>query len=502
MAVRENVTITYRGARYEFGHGQNFYGIWAIGAPGPQPLEWWPATPAGWSGAWSRFNGIEAPGTIVPVGQPVPHPTAVQGYAPPAFAAQGQGGQPYGSQAFTGPSPAGPAGAGFASPATIPPRAGVLATVGARRVVAAVLLAVGVVIGIAGLFPMYLQGASLASQADEWVPHLIYFVGWAASAVLILRGGGRARAGALLGLGTTIVTFGLFFADAGLQIAGRGPLGTGLVLGLTGWTVCAVGSALAFQFRRDGAPARPRGFEIGGAAMVALAALGTAIAFAPSWDSFTLVSGAGTRTFTQGDAFANPGVVIAGDVAVMVALVLVAALAALWRPGRLGAALLAGAIVPMVAQAISAIIQIAPSDSGYNFFGITPAQAQAAGVTASAGLTAAFWLYCAFVLAMIVLCARLLTMSSPAATAGVAHSPLTARPLAFPGSSPDTFRAGGPYAFAPPGVQTAVPGDTGEAGEPPGAADEEPAGTTTDEGQPVTPPDGLPTHPAAGGSSG
>ena len=38
MAVRENVTITYRGARYEFGHGQNFYGIWAIGAPGPQPL--------------------------------------------------------------------------------------------------------------------------------------------------------------------------------------------------------------------------------------------------------------------------------------------------------------------------------------------------------------------------------------------------------------------------------------------------------------------------------
>ncbi|HEY2576754.1 MAG TPA: hypothetical protein VGI74_10650, partial [Streptosporangiaceae bacterium] len=433
MAVRENVTITYRGARYEFGHGQNFYGIWAIGSPGPQPLEWWPQTPAGWAGAWSRFNGIEGPGTIVPTGQPAPQPAAAQAPAPYAFAAQGYGGQPhggqpyggqpYGSQAFTGPSPAGP-GPAFASPAPAPPRAGTLAAAGPRRIVAAGLLAIGVVLGIAGLFPVYL-GTSLTAAAFNWVPHLIYLAAWAASAVGIMLGGDRARIGTLLGLGTSIVTFGLFFADAGEQIAGGSKLGTGLVLGLTGWAFCAAGSVVAFRFRPDGTLVRPRGFEIGGAAMVALAALGAAIAFAPSWDSFTLQSGAGTRTFTQGDAFTNPGIVIAGDVAVMVALVLVAILAALWRPGRLGAALLAGAIVPMAAQAISAIIQVAQSGNAFNFFGITPGQASAAGVRISSGVTTAFWLYGAFVLVMIVLCARMLTMPSAAvAAAGAAPSPL------------------------------------------------------------------------------
>jgi hypothetical protein len=390
---------------------------------------------------------------------------------------------------------------------------------GKRQIVAAGLLVLGVVIGFAGLFPMYVQGTNLASQADQWVPHVIYFVAWAASAALIALGGERARIGALLGLGTTIVTFGLFFADAGTALTTPARFtGFGLILSLIGWTVCAVGSALAFRRGQDGWPARPRGFEIGGAAMVALAALGTAIAFAPSWDSFTLQSSAVTRTFTQGDAFSNAGIVIAGDVMVMVALVLVAVLAALWRPGRLGAALLAGAIVPMAAQAISAIVQVA-GNSAYALLGISPAQASAAGVTASAGFTAAFWLYCAFVLVMIVLCARMLITPSPAA--GVAHSPLVTRPLAFPGSSPHTFQADGPYAFtdgtaaAAPyaftaaGPQTAVSDRTEESGEPAGSLPWEPADApagepagTTGEGQPVTPPDGLPTHPGSGSSSG
>ncbi len=502
MAVRENVTITYRGARYEFGHGQNFYGIWAIGAPGPQPLEWWPQTPAGWSGAWSRFNGIEAPGTIVPVGQPVPQPMAAQAYAPHAVAAQGYGGQPYGSQAFTAPSPAGPgpAGPGFASQPASPPRAGALAAVGARRMVAAGLLALGAVIGFAGLFPMYIQGGSLASAASEWVPHLIYLAAWVASAVLILLGGERARTGALLGLGVSIVTFGLFFADAGMALTTPARFtGTGLGLSLTGWTVCAVGSAMAFRLRRDGAPARPRGFEIGTAAMVALAALGTAITFAPSWDSFTVTAASGgSQTVTQGDAFANPNLVITGNVIVMVALVLVAILAALWRPGRLGAALLAGATLPIVAQAISAIIQVAQTTQAQALavFGVTPGQASAVGLTASWGLTTVFWLYFAFAVVMIVLCARMLAMSRPAT--GIAHSPLAARPLAFPGSGPHTFRADGPYAVSMAGAEPGESGGTNDASDPAG----EPAGTADGGRQPVTPPDGLPTHPAGESPSG
>ena len=82
-------------------------------------------------------------------------------------------------------------------------------------------------------------------------------------------------------------------------------------------------------------------------AAAALAAVGAAIAFAPSWDSYTLRTAAGlTHTLTAGNSFANPAPVIAGDVAVMVTLVAVVAAAALWRPARLGAVLLAGAVVP------------------------------------------------------------------------------------------------------------------------------------------------------------
>ena len=70
--VFDNVTISYRGAGYEIGRGEHYYGIWAVAAPQSQPLEWWPETPEGWSGAWSRFTAIETPGTIMPVGRTTP----------------------------------------------------------------------------------------------------------------------------------------------------------------------------------------------------------------------------------------------------------------------------------------------------------------------------------------------------------------------------------------------------------------------------------------------
>ena len=64
-----NVSIAYRGAYYAIGQGPQFYGIWPAAAPQAPPLEWWPLTPEGWTGAWSRFASIEAPGTIAPVTQ-------------------------------------------------------------------------------------------------------------------------------------------------------------------------------------------------------------------------------------------------------------------------------------------------------------------------------------------------------------------------------------------------------------------------------------------------
>jgi hypothetical protein len=140
----------------------------------------------------------------------------------------------------------------------------------------------------------------------------------------------------------------------------------------------------------------------------ALAAIGAAAAFAPSWDSYALRTSSGALpSVTAGNAFANPGLVIAGNVAVMVALVAVVAAAILWRPTRLGAVLLAGAIIPMAAQAVSALVLLGEAPSPAQF-GISPAQAAQAGLTIRSGVTPAFWIYCAFVVVLVVTCALML----------------------------------------------------------------------------------------------
>jgi hypothetical protein len=369
----DKVTIAYRGATYEIGRGRDYFGIWTVAGSRSQPLEWWPETQEGWSAAWTRFAVLEAPDAITPAGRGAPR-----------------------------------TGIGFAP------------AIGARRgpaALAALLLGAGVVLGIAGLFPDYLGGTSLAAQPDNLVAHVIYLAAWTASAVLIALGGSRLRIGALLATGLSIVTFGLFVADAGTPIAGGAHLaGAGLVLSFAGWLVCAAGSALAFMIRpgrtagaggRLVTLARPRGAALGPAILLVLAGLGAAAAFAPAWDSFTLRTAAGqTQTFTAGNAFANPWPVIVGNVIVMVSLAAVVILAALWRPARHGAVLLAGAIIPMAAQVISALVQVGQTSPTQ--FGFTPAQASQLGLTISAGLTPAFWIYCVFVVVLMVCCAWML----------------------------------------------------------------------------------------------
>jgi hypothetical protein len=382
--VLDKVTIAYRGATYEIGRGRDYFGIWTVDGSRSQPLEWWPETQEGWSAAWTRFAVLEAPDAITPAGRDA---------------------------------------------------TGLVLAAGPRRglaVLAALLLGVGVALGIAGLFPDYLGGTSLAAQPDNLVAHVIYLAGWTASAVLIALGGSRLRIGALLATGLSIVTFGLFVADVGTVIAGGSHLaGAGLVLSFIGWFVCAAGSAVAFLIRPErtvgpnGASGaliplgRPRGAALGPAILLVLAGLGAAAAFAPAWDSFTLRTAAGqTQTFTAGNAFADPGPVIAGNVIVMVTLAAVIIVAALWRPVRYGAVLLAGAIIPMAAQAISALVQVGQATSPTQF-GFTPAQASGLGLTISAGLTPAFWIYCVFVVALVVSCTWMLfTPQEPAVLVG------------------------------------------------------------------------------------
>jgi hypothetical protein len=440
--VRDKVTIAYRGAKYELGRGPTFFGIWPAGASRSQPLQWWPDTPEGWAASWSRFTDIETPGTIVPADAR----TAGQGAVPAGgggFASGQGGGFASGEGGGFAPGEGGGFAAGqsgFAAPqggVSVGPRAAG-ASVGGY--IAAALLAAGVVLGVIGLFPGYLAGVSLAQQSPELIPHVIYLAAWSAAAVLIALGGTRLRLGALLGAGLSLVTFGLFFADAGTAMAGGLHLAdAGLVLGIAGWLACAAGSAVAMLIPSAGRPGvltkpsgnrgalgRPRGSQVGAAVLLVLAGLGAAIAFAPSWDSFTLRTAAGvSQTLTAGNAFDNPGPVIAGDVAVMVALAAVVIAAAMWRPARQGAFLVAGATIPMVAQAISALVQVSEAATPAQF-GITPAQAQRLGLTISSGLTPWFWIYGAFVLALVVSCAWMLF--TPQQSAGVPAGPHAGAP--------------------------------------------------------------------------
>ena len=383
--MRESV-IWYRGAGYQLGRGPLGYAVWPAGGPPDQPLEQWPETPAGWSAAWSRFNAVEAPGTITHLG-------------PPAGPAAGPPAAPGSWRPAAGPSWR----AGDSGSSAGPRWSGLHA---AGPLSAAILLATGVVCGLASLFPSYLSGGSLAQEPVELVPHVIYLAVWAASAVLIVSGGIRQRMGALLALGMSVVTFGFFFSDLGTVLSGGAHLlGPGLVLGLAGWLACTAGAVLAFRLRSADRPrkldARQRG-PVVTLVIAVFAALGAAISFAPSWDSYTLHTAAGvTNTITAGNSFANPGPIIVGDVAVMVTLVVVVAFAALWRPVRLGAALLAGAAIPMAAQAISALVLVSEPVSAASF-GVSPAQAARLGLTVSAGVTPAFWIYCAFVVALLM----------------------------------------------------------------------------------------------------
>ena len=366
--MQDDVAIWYRGANYQLGRWWNGYGIWPVAGQPEYPVEQWPETPQGWAAAWSRFTAIEHPAAIVHLSGAVVSGTVVSESVPVARPGSSIG--------------------------------------------AAGLLGAGVACGTAGLFPAYLSGASLASDPANLVPHVIYLVTWLASGLLVLSGGTRRQVGALLGLGTSIVTFGYFFADLGTVISGTSPMGPGLALGLISWLLCTAGAAVAawppglagaprWQLARRGRPAVTL-------TITTLLAAGAAIAFAPSWDSYTLQTPSRViQTVTVGNIFSNPGAVIAGNLAVMVAFVAVAAAAALWQPARLGAALLAGALIPMVAQAISALIQAGQAVSPAQF-GISPGRATQAGLTITSGLTPAFWIYLVLVIALCGMCAWML----------------------------------------------------------------------------------------------
>ena len=435
----EKAIISHRGEKYEIGRGKRFYGIWVVGAPYDAPVDRWPETRDGWEQAWTRFAAVEVPGTIAAVRS---QRSGLGTLLKSRRAAAATAGTADGAAADA---------ADGTAPGAVARRGGTALLVGEG------LLVLGVVLGLAGLFPAYAGGQSLLSQGDEVVPHLCYVIAWAISAGPIALSVSRPRAarlGALFALGLSAVTLGLFVSDIGEVVSGGASLGTGLIVSLLGWAACTAGAAIALvascrdteparpgspgqagPARPDcGWPAKPSRHHLGPLALLVLAGIGTAAAFAAAWDSYTVAQATlGTvKTLQEGDAFSNPGLVIAGNVAVMVAVVVVAVLAALWRPARQGALLLAGAIIPLAAQAVSALIQV--SQPAYSFFGLTQAQASQEGVTISSGVTPIFWVYCVFVISLLVSCAWLLTAPGQPP---VQASPWTPSPLGEGGRVPD-----------------------------------------------------------------
>ena len=499
----EKAIISHRGEKYEIGRGKRFYGIWVVGAPYDAPVDRWPETRDGWEQAWTRFATVEVPGTIAAVR------TQRGGLATML--------KPRRATAEAGADAAG----GSAGSVTAAAASGVAAAArrgGTALLVGEGLLVLGVVLGLAGLFPAYAGGQSLLSQGDQVVPHLCYVIAWAISAGPIALSVSRPRAarlGALFALGLSAVTLGLFVSDIGEVVSGGASLGTGLILSLLGWAACTAGAAIALVAScRDtdpapvgpagragfapadcGWPAKPSRSHLGPLALLVLAGIGTAAAFAAAWDSYTVAQAAlGTvKTVQEGNAFSNPGLVITGNVAVMVAVVVVAVLAALWRPARQGALLLAGAIIPLAAQAVSALIQI--SQPPYSFFGLTQAQAAQDGVTISSGVTPIFWVYCVFVISLLISCAWLLTAPGRPA---VPTSPWTPSPL-----GDGTWAPGGPTAETVAHTADTDQADTDQAdAEPADAepADAEPAGDPANTG-PTPPPGGAPVDAEAEGGT-
>ncbi len=445
MSVLDRVSIAYRGATYEIGRGRDYFGIWTVAGSRSQPLEWWPETQEGWSAAWTRFAVLEAPEAITPAGRDTARPGDSADFTP---AVTGRGGA-LAAVLLLGVGVAlGVAGLFFdylggsslaAQTDNLVPHVvylatwtagGVLIALGGARLRVGALLATGLSIVTLGLF-LSDAGTPIAGGAHLAGAGLVLsLLGWlacAAGSVLAFLIRPRRTVGAAPDPGRTpdlapdpARTAELAADPARTAELTPDPLTV---------PVPEAGAYAAAGPVPETRPAerrgrlislgRPRGAALGPAVLLVLAGIGAAIAFVPSWDSFTLRTAAGqVQTIAEGNAFSNPGAVIAGDVVVMVALIAVVIAAALWRPARYGAVLLAGAIIPMAAQAISALIQVGEPVSPSQF-GFSSAQASGLGLTISAGLTPSFWIYSVLIVVLLVSCAWMLfiPLTSPEAPA-------------------------------------------------------------------------------------
>ena len=268
-------------------------------------------------------------------------------------------------------------------------------------------MVVGLIIGVAGIFPKYLSGGaagtqSLASSGSQLAPHIFYLAAWGLSAALIMAGTNLTAFGAKLAFGVSLVSFGLFMGDiaSGINASYIGP---GLALSAAGWVLCTGGAVISYFAVGAGEKAGENKLHIGklGVATVLALSLATAILYIPSWDTYTytsVLSGAPVaHTYTAGDALQLPAPLIAGAVATAAVFLLSALYAMVIRKTKSAYLLFAGGILVMLGQVVSAYIQ---QDNPYSATGISRAAAQSHGIVVTDGFTPVFY---GFFICLIIL---------------------------------------------------------------------------------------------------
>jgi hypothetical protein len=252
------------------------------------------------------------------------------------------------------------------------------------------------------MFPAYLAGSDLTSKGADLLPHIAYVATWAVAASLLILDRRFLRAAVGIGIGLSVMTFGLFLTDVCTAVSSHGAgAGAGLYLSIAGWAASTSGCVAAMlALRATGHLGRSVSHRpivaLGGALGLAIAA-----AFALPWDRFVITAAASgsTEAITAGNVFANPGVVITADLVVMALTFAVMLIAFAWRPVVLGATFLIGALVVLAAQVFATLIQPKPPLSG---FGISAAQAVANRITLSVGYTGWFFVYCGLIAAVVL----------------------------------------------------------------------------------------------------
>jgi hypothetical protein len=164
-----------------------------------------------------------------------------------------------------------------------------------------------------------------------------------------------------------------------------------------------------------GRPGRPGRADALPLALLAITVAGALANSLPAWVQYTFTGSMGPHSedltiwyTAPWIEFGAPWVEIAGSVAPMVVIVAMAAAAALWRPPRLGAVFLTGAVLALVSEAMIGINDVikAPPRS---YFGI-PA---AARMTVSVAGTPWLWAFCGFTAALIAVYGWLFIRSRP-----------------------------------------------------------------------------------------